>query len=432
MASWSRASARSRSGDARTCGELGLDEADPRRGAPQGTPVLGICLGMQLLFDRSEELEPTAGLGLIPGEVTRLETGGLRIPHIGWNEVSFERLCPLTAGLPAAGRPFYHVHSLAARPRTTPTSSRPATYGETFATIVGRGLGATASSSTPRSPPADGLELLRAFVALCGSGARRGHDGGWTRMILLPAIDILDGKAVRLARGDFEQRTVYDADPLDAARRWAQTGARALHVVDLDGARGGRSGESRARPPDRLRDRRARSGRRRAADDRSGPGCARGRRGPGRARERRRSATSTSSTRRSPSTATGSSCRSTLRDGRLAASGWTEQTEIPVEAVIESLGRRGVTRFVYSSIERDGMLCGPDLDEVVRIAQVVRGTFVYSGGISSLADLSALASLRQVNLTGVIVGKALYERRFEVGPAQAALDAGGADGPERG
>ena len=58
-------------------------------------------------------------------------------------------------------------------------------------------------------------------------------------MILLPAIDILDGKAVRLARGGFEEQTVYDADPLDAARRWVQGGARALHVVDLDGARGG-------------------------------------------------------------------------------------------------------------------------------------------------------------------------------------------------
>ena len=58
-------------------------------------------------------------------------------------------------------------------------------------------------------------------------------------MILLPAIDILDGKAVRLARGAFDQQTVYDADPLDAARRWVEGGARALHVVDLDGARGG-------------------------------------------------------------------------------------------------------------------------------------------------------------------------------------------------
>ena len=107
--------------------------------------------------------------------------------------------------------------------------------------------------------------------------------------------------------------------------------------------------------------------------------------------------------------------------GRLAASGWTDQTELPAEAVIETLSKRGVTRFVYSSIERDGMLSGPDLDEVGRIADVVRGTFVYSGGISSVEDLRALAGLRQVNLAGVIVGKALYEGRLDVAEAQAAL-----------
>jgi phosphoribosylformimino-5-aminoimidazole carboxamide ribotide isomerase len=110
-----------------------------------------------------------------------------------------------------------------------------------------------------------------------------------------------------------------------------------------------------------------------------------------------------------------------VRGGRLAAAGWTEQTEIPVEAVIESLGRRGVGRFVYSNIERDGMLTGPDLDEVRKISQIVRGTFVYSGGVSCVDDLRALVELRQVNLAGVIVGKALYEQRFTVGEAHRAL-----------
>ncbi|MGZ4298898.1 MAG: 1-(5-phosphoribosyl)-5-[(5-phosphoribosylamino)methylideneamino]imidazole-4-carboxamide isomerase, partial [Solirubrobacteraceae bacterium] len=109
------------------------------------------------------------------------------------------------------------------------------------------------------------------------------------------------------------------------------------------------------------------------------------------------------------------------RRGHLAAAGWTEQTEIPAKAVIETLGRRGVTRFVYSSIERDGMLSGPDLEEVGRIADAVRGTFVYSGGVSSVDDLRALAGLRQVNLAGVIVGKALYEGRLDVAEGQAAL-----------
>jgi phosphoribosylformimino-5-aminoimidazole carboxamide ribotide isomerase len=239
-------------------------------------------------------------------------------------------------------------------------------------------------------------------------------------MILLPAIDILDGKAVRLARGDFEHRTVYDADPLDAARRWVDAGARALHVVDLDGARDGAPANLEhvrriAAAVDvplqvggGLRD----AG---AVADAFAAGAARVILGTAAfrdvdfldemvARYRDRVIVSVDA-----------------RGGRLAAAGWTEQTEIPAEAVIESLGRRGVRRFIYSSIERDGMLSGPDLGEVTRIAGVVRGSFHYSGGVSSLTDLQALAALRQVNLTGVIVGKALYEQRIDVAMAQAAL-----------
>ena len=90
--------------------------------------------------------------------------------------------------------------------------------------------------------------------------------------------------------------------------------------------------------------------------------------------------------------------------------------------MIERLGERGVHRFVYSSIDRDGTLTGPDLDAARRVAEVVRGTFFYSGGISSSDDLRALAALRQVNLAGVIVGKALYERRFSVAEGQRTLD----------
>jgi phosphoribosylformimino-5-aminoimidazole carboxamide ribotide isomerase len=110
------------------------------------------------------------------------------------------------------------------------------------------------------------------------------------------------------------------------------------------------------------------------------------------------------------------------RRGLLATAGWTEQTDVPAEVAIDALGHRGASRFVYSSIERDGMLSGPDLDEVMRIAQAVRGSFIYSGGVASLEDLRGLAGLRQVNLTGVIVGTALYEQRFGVADAQAALD----------
>ena len=95
-------------------------------------------------------------------------------------------------------------------------------------------------------------------------------------------------------------------------------------------------------------------------------------------------------------------------------------------AVIERLQNRGVRSFVYTDVDRDGMLGGIDFDEVKRIAQVVRGRFIYSGGIGTLDDLRGLRGLRQVNLGGVIAGKALYEGRFTIAEGQQALqpDAG--------
>jgi glutamine amidotransferase len=152
--------------------ELGLVEV-LRAAVAAGTPLLGICLGMQLLFERSEELEPMAGLGLIEGEVTRLRTGGLRVPHIGWNEVAFERGSPLTAALPAGGCPFYHVHSYAARPRHAHEVIGTTEYGERFATIVGRGS-TYGVQFHPEKSSTHGLSLLDRFVGLCVDGTRGG------------------------------------------------------------------------------------------------------------------------------------------------------------------------------------------------------------------------------------------------------------------
>ncbi len=241
-------------------------------------------------------------------------------------------------------------------------------------------------------------------------------------MILLPAIDILSGQTVRLTRGSFDERTVYDTDPLEAAQRWVQAGARTLHVVDLDGARAGepRNLDAVARITAAIQVPVQLGGGLRSVDAVArafDTGAARVVLGTAAYRDvdflddvlgRHGDCVTVSID---------------ARDGRLAAAGWTEQTDIPVTSVIERLGARGVKRFVYSSIERDGMLSGPDLDGARAVAAAVRGGFIYSGGVSSLEDLRALAGLRQVNLTGVIVGKALYERRFTIGDGQQALEA---------
>jgi glutamine amidotransferase len=147
----------------------GLDSLLRERVAA-GTPLLGICLGMQLLFESSEEIELTRGLGLIPGRVVPLAAGDLPVPHIGWSEVRQERACPLTSALGGAARPFYHVHSLIARPDDSDDVVASAEYGERFATIVARGQ-VFGVQFHPEKSSRDGLRLLGGFVALAARHA---------------------------------------------------------------------------------------------------------------------------------------------------------------------------------------------------------------------------------------------------------------------
>jgi imidazole glycerol-phosphate synthase subunit HisH len=158
----------------RNLSELGLDQRI-RAAAAAGTPVLGICLGMQLLFERSQEHELTDGLGLLAGEVRPLQGRGLRIPHIGWNDVRLEQPSPLTAGLPGGSCAFYHVHSLAARPEDPADVIATTEYGERFATIVGHG-NVFGVQFHPEKSSRDGLALLSNFVSMCRD---RAPAAGW-------------------------------------------------------------------------------------------------------------------------------------------------------------------------------------------------------------------------------------------------------------
>jgi glutamine amidotransferase len=143
---------------------LGLDEVVRGR-AEAGVPVLGICLGMQLLFESSTELGGAEGLGLVPGEVSGLETGGRSLPHMGWNRVDFARESPLLEGLGDAAA-FYHANSFAPRPEDPGVVLGTAEYGEPFVSIVERGPVRGVQFHPEKSSTA-GLRLLANFAALC-------------------------------------------------------------------------------------------------------------------------------------------------------------------------------------------------------------------------------------------------------------------------
>jgi glutamine amidotransferase len=144
--------------------ELGLDELLRER-FTAGTPVLGICLGMELAFESSTELGGAAGLGLVPGTVDRLDAGGLKLPHIGWNLVTFARASPLTEGLPPRCA-FYHVHSYAPRPASESDVLATAEYGAPFVTAVAHGP-FFGLQFHPEKSSVHGLRLLANFASIC-------------------------------------------------------------------------------------------------------------------------------------------------------------------------------------------------------------------------------------------------------------------------
>jgi len=240
-------------------------------------------------------------------------------------------------------------------------------------------------------------------------------------VILHPAIDIRGGRAVRLLQGDYDRETAYDADPAEAAARWAGEGAELLHVVDLDGARAGR--------PENLE-----AVRRIAA-----LGCpiqvGGGLREPGALAAvldagAARVVIGTAALRDPEFLARALAEHGErvvvsvdARGGRVSLAGWTEGTVHDVAATVAELAQRGVARFLCTEIDVDGTMEGPALGELERICAATGAAVIASGGVGELADLQALAALGAScpNLEGAIVGRALYERRFTVAEGIAAL-----------
>jgi phosphoribosylformimino-5-aminoimidazole carboxamide ribotide isomerase len=237
---------------------------------------------------------------------------------------------------------------------------------------------------------------------------------------LYPAIDILGGNAVRLVKGDFEEKKVYDENPASAAQAFKDEGARYLHVVDLDGAKSGtpqnvvRMGQI----ADQLGLPVQYGGGLRSADAVDSAIDA------GAWRVIIGTAVFTAPDVLVHALETHGPDRVVVsvdaRGGYVATHGWLSTTDVPVREAIARLREDGVRLFVYTNIDHDGMLDGPDLDDAAAAAEAAgEGNLILSGGVGTLEHLRALKALP---CDGVIVGKALYEQRFTVAEALAALD----------
>jgi phosphoribosylformimino-5-aminoimidazole carboxamide ribotide isomerase len=242
-------------------------------------------------------------------------------------------------------------------------------------------------------------------------------------VVLYPAIDIRDGHAVRLMQGDYERETAYEDDPVDAATRFQEEGAEWLHVVDLDGAREGES---------KNLDHLERIGAAVTLPIQFGGGL----RDSGKVEaaisagvERVVLGTAAIDDHDFVSAVTevhGDRVAVSVdaRGGRISRQGWTEGTEITPAELIAPLCERGVRRFIYTPVEADGLMEGPMLDDLGAVAAAAEqggAVLTYSGGIGTLEDLQRLAELELPALSGVIVGRALYEGRFTIAEARAVL-----------
>jgi phosphoribosylformimino-5-aminoimidazole carboxamide ribotide isomerase len=239
-------------------------------------------------------------------------------------------------------------------------------------------------------------------------------------VILYPAIDIRGGQAVRLLQGDYTRETTYDADPVDAAKRWADEGAEFLHVVDLDGAKAGEPKNLDAiqriaaavdcpiQAGGGLRDAASANAVLDAGAKRIVIGTA---------------ALQDPDFLDAMLAAHGDRIVVSVdaREGRVALEGWTEAGREGAADAVAGLSERGVARFLCTAIEVDGTMEGPDINQLNEIAATSSSQLIASGGVGELSHLRSLASSTPANVEGAIVGRALYERKFTVSEAIEAL-----------
>jgi phosphoribosylformimino-5-aminoimidazole carboxamide ribotide isomerase len=242
-------------------------------------------------------------------------------------------------------------------------------------------------------------------------------------MEVIPAIDLLDGKCVRLYQGDYQQSRVFNENPVTVARQWAEQGATRLHLVDLDGAKAGKlvnlaTIEAITRAIDipvqvggGLRDGESVGNLLKIGVDKAILGTIAvenpdlvselGQRFPNRI-----------------------IVGIDARDGKVATRGWLETSTVEAIDLAKQMQDRGVASIIYTDIHRDGTLAGPNLAALRELAEAIELPVIASGGIGSLTNLLSLLSLEAIGVTGVIVGRALYTGEVDLGEAIRAIGPG--------
>ena len=242
-------------------------------------------------------------------------------------------------------------------------------------------------------------------------------------MEVIPAIDLLDGKCVRLYQGDYDRASIFNDNPVEVARQWASQGATRLHVVDLDGAKSGKSVnlsviEAIARAIDipvqvggGLRDR---AGVSRLLDT----GV-------------QRAILGTVAVE-NPDLVTQlcDEFRDRIvvgidaRNGKVATRGWLETSEVDATELAKQMATAGAAAIIYTDIHRDGTMSGPNMVALRELAESIDIPVIASGGVSSLTDLLSLLSLESAGVTGAIVGKAIYTGDVSLTEAVRAVGEG--------
>jgi phosphoribosylformimino-5-aminoimidazole carboxamide ribotide isomerase len=242
-------------------------------------------------------------------------------------------------------------------------------------------------------------------------------------MEVIPAIDLLDGKCVRLYQGDYDQASVFNDNPVEVASRWLDLGATRLHVVDLDGAKQGESMNLgaiksivRAIPiPVQV------------------GGGLRDRASVARLFNLGVQRTILGTIAVEQPELVGELCREfpqqivvgiDARNGKVATKGWLETSQVSAIDLARSMVDRGVAAIIYTDIQRDGTLSGPNLDALRELANNVEIPIIASGGVSSLTDLLSLLTLEPLGVNGVIVGRAIYTGDVDLKEAIQAVGNG--------